>query len=145
MNKLQSYAKSQPQIIAIYMYGSQVKGYAASNSDTDVAVVVENRQNLKDELKLMMEVSDNLEVKNPDVRVVDINSNKTFLFNIIKQNRLIYQRDEMSRNRFESDVLTRFYDQKYIRGVYDYFLLKQIKEETHGRGPVDLSKTFGQA
>lgn len=119
-------------VIAVYAHGSRVKGYAASDSDTDIAVVVEDR--VKQErgsfssYKVASEIEDVLiGVKDPDVRVVDFGSSPVFLFEIISDGEVVYQADESSRVSFEEGVLRSYYDAEYMRNIYRNYLYSDIK------------------
>ncbi len=114
-------------VIAVYVHGSQVKGYAVSSSDTDVAVVIDDASkfSLLEEGGLMSKIEGVLRVKNPDVKVVDRTSEATFLFSVIKDNAVVYERDKQSRFEFEAEVMRKYYYSESRRGVYNYFLIKQ--------------------
>lgn len=122
-------------VIAVYVHGSQVKGYAAPDSDTDVAVVVEDRSNLErgpfSSYKVANEIEDVMKIKNPDVRVVDKDSSPVFLFEIVSDGKIVYQKDEYSRSRFEEGVLRSYYDSEHMRDIYAGYLYADIKSSVY--------------
>ena len=120
------------EVIAIYLYGSRVKGYANSKSDTDAAVVVEDKNKVKDTLDFMNQIASHLKVREPDVRVVDKDSSSAFLFQVIKEGKLLYERTREERENFEVQVLLSFFDTSRIRQIYREYLYKQIKEDAYG-------------
>lgn len=129
IRKFTKFMKKKPQVIAVYLHGSQVKGYAGKESDTDVAVVVEDKDMIRDELRLMAEVAGELPVKNPDVRVIDRQSSPLFLFNIVRDGKLIYKRNSRKKVAFESFVLRKYYDTSYMRNIYEKYLYRSVKKE----------------
>ncbi|KKU29120.1 MAG: hypothetical protein UX80_C0006G0065 [Candidatus Amesbacteria bacterium GW2011_GWA2_47_11b] len=122
-------------VTAVYVHGSRVKGYAAPDSDTDIAVVVENREKQKRggflSYKVANEIEDVLRVKNPDVRVVDLNSSPLFLFEIISSGEVIYQKDDQVKLGFEEGALRAYYDTEYLREVYANYLFQDIKSAAY--------------
>ncbi|OGC97667.1 hypothetical protein A2634_03020 [Candidatus Amesbacteria bacterium RIFCSPHIGHO2_01_FULL_48_32] len=132
-------------VIVVYVHGSRVKGYARSDSDTDVAVVVGDKRPLRlnEEIKLIQEVEGTLEAREPDVKVVDIQSDKVFLFNVIRDGVVIYERSLAGRLEFEFRVVRRYYDQKRVREIYSYFLIKQAKDGSFGHRPTNITQALG--
>ncbi len=122
-------------VIAVYVHGSQVKGYAAPDSDTDVAVVVRDRNKLErghfGSYNVVNEMEGVLSIKNPDVRVVDKDSSPVFLFEIISDGKIVYQENESSRLGFEERVLRTYYDAEYMREVYGDYLYRDIKARAY--------------
>ena len=133
---------NNPQIIAVYLYGSRVKGYAIKSSDTDIGVVVDSRDELENEREIVFQISNALPFKNSDVRIIDIKSAKIYVRNVIKNGKVLYVRSESDRIRFETKAMKLFYDQSYLRKIYEHFLYKQINEDKYGRGQTDLTEAL---
>lgn len=121
-DKLKGLFKLYPQIIAVYLYGSQVGGYASKKSDLDVAVVVNAPQNI-DYGDLYLKTSQIIKGFELDLRVATLKNDPTYLFEVIR-GKCFYQRSERDRINFETMVLRNFYDGKHIRDIY-YHYLKQ--------------------
>ena len=121
-------------VIAVYVHGSRVKGYAAPDSDTDVAVVVEDKEKQKRGGFLSYDVANEIEsvlkVLNPDIRVVDPNSSPIFLFEIIK-GQLVFERNCDDRIDFESSVMQKYYDTQAMDDIYRQYLFADIKERAY--------------
>ena len=119
-------------VVAVYVHGSRVKGYAASDSDTDVAVVVEDRKKQErgsfSSYNVAGEIEEVLKVKNPDVRVVDSDSSPVFLFEVIKGGKLIYEKNVEIRIDFESMVMQRYYNTAKMHDIYRKYLYSDLKE-----------------
>ncbi len=123
-------------VVAVYVHGSQVKGYAAPNSDTDIAIVVKDKSKLRlgswGVYDVASEMEDVLsEAREPDMRVVDKDSSPVFLFEIIKSGRVLYGEGLESRIEFESQVMQRYYDTEKMHNIYRAYLYSSIKEAAY--------------
>ena len=87
---------------------------------------------IKDILDFMNHIASHLKVPEPDVRVVDKDSSSAFLFQVIKEGKLLYERTREERENFEVQVLLSFFDTSRIRQIYREYLYKQIKEDAYG-------------
>lgn len=111
--QLQSLAASQPEVAALWLYGSQAKGNATEQSDWDLAVafdpvktdnVLDNR--LRAEL-LAMDWQRALGLPEGKLSVVDINLAPIPLaFGIIDANKILYSRDEGRRMQEEARIMS---------------------------------------
>lgn len=120
-SRLENLFKSYPQIIAAYFYGSQVGGYASSKSDLDVAVVVEDFS-AANYGNLYLEASQVIKDKEIDLRVVTRETSPTFIFQMIRNGRCIYQRNNLEKVQFEVKALGEYYDGEHTRRIYDNYL-----------------------
>lgn len=123
-------------VIAVYAHGSQIKGYAAADSDTDIAVVVEDRNKQErgsfSSYKVASEIEDILNLPGElDIRVVDSDSSPVFLFEIVKSGNLAYERDMEDRVEFESQAMQRYYDTEKMHSIYRTYLYSSIKEAVY--------------
>src|SRR3989344_6288803 len=119
-------------VIAVYIHGSRVKGYAAADSDTDVAVVVKDKRKLEHGgwgYKVEHEIRDALKVKEPDVRVIDVGSSPVFLFAVVDGGVVIYESSADEKVKFEARVLRSYYDYQRLADVYRRYLFQAGKEE----------------
>lgn len=126
LEKLQNIFKKMPQILAVYLYGSRVKGYATKNSDLDIAVVVDDVKDINYG-DLYFKVSQNIEVVEVDLRVVTKETSPTFIFQVIKTGQCIYQRESKERVRFEAKVLNEYFDTQHLRDIYNSYLKQYFK------------------
>lgn len=106
--------------MAVYFYGSRVKGYSAKDSDLDIAVVVDDIQSINYD-KFYLQISKIIQHIELDLRVVTPKSDPTYLFEMIT-GKYLYQKSEKDRINFETKVLKNFYDGKHIRDIYYYYL-----------------------
>lgn len=119
-NMLEEIFKKQPLILAVYLYGSRVRGYASKDSDLDMAVVVDNMGDINYD-KFYLEVGKIIKGVELDLRISTPKSDPTYLFEVIG-GKYLYQRSKEDRIRFETQVLKIFYDGKHIRDIYHYYL-----------------------
>ena len=122
LEKLQKLFKKMPQVLAVYFYGSRIKGYEAKNSDLDIAVVVDDIKGI-DYGKLYLQVTKIIQHIELDLRVATLKNDPTYLSEVIK-GQCVYQRSMEDRLNFETKVLRGFDDGKHIRDIY-YHYLKQ--------------------
>lgn len=123
-------------VIAVYLHGSRVKGYAASDSDTDIAIVVKDRSKLKTRgwgvYNVASDIEDVLGLPGElDIRVVDKDSSPVFLFEIIRSGKLVSEKDLESRVEFESQVMQRYYDTEKMHSIYRTYLYSNVKEAVY--------------
>lgn len=121
LTKLEEIFKEQPEIVAVYLYGSQVNGNAIKSSDLDIAVVVDNPLNI-DYGDLYFKISRVIKGKEIDLRIITKRTSPTFIFQVIKNDRCIYQRGEEEKVLFEAKAISEYYDGQHLRGIYDSYL-----------------------
>lgn len=119
-----------PQVLASYLFGSQVKGQTVSGSDVDVAVVIDPKTTL-DYGVLYTALTTLIPDKELDLRIVSLANEPLFLFRLIQTGKLLYQRSEKERVAFEVRVMKEYYDTQHIRDVYNTYLLKSLKDKTY--------------
>lgn len=95
---------SQPEVRAVYVFGSQAKGDQRPESDLDVGVLFRRRQPLSATLALEQMVE---QAVGKRVDLVDVSRAGAFLaLDIVRGNR-IFCRDPLETDRFELYVLRR--------------------------------------
>lgn len=132
IKKVQKILAREPNVLACYLFGSQVGGFAGKESDLDLAVVVKNKRKLN-ELDLLELLGRIQFPKNLDLSVVDKTSSPLFLFEIISGGKRIYERDQDQANAFEAGVLNFYYDTKHLRNIYKLYLKEAVERGTYGR------------
>lgn len=120
-DELKDLFKLYPQIIAVYLYGSQVGGYASKKSDLDLAAIVDVPVSI-DYGDLYLKVSQIIKGKEIDLRIITKQTSPTFIFQVIKSNRCIYKRSDKEKVLFESRAISEYYDGQHVREIYDSYL-----------------------
>lgn len=118
--KLGKALKSTPAFAA-YLHGSQVKDYALPKSDVDVAVVVEDKRKI-DILDFTAKLIKAIHLKNIDIRVVDKESSPLFLFSLVRDGVLVFEKDRKKRLSFETFAMKNYYYTDRIRKIYRSYL-----------------------
>jgi predicted nucleotidyltransferase len=129
--KLKKVLAKEPEVLAAYLFGSQITGRAKPDSDLDLAIAVTDRIK-KEEFYFLKKVA-GLNLGDFHLSVVDLqNSAPLFLHQIIKGGVPIFKRSERERISFESQAALRYFDTQYLRDVQNYYLGKRIKEGSYG-------------
>lgn len=111
----------EPKIKLAYVLGSVISGRAATDSDFDLAVIVDSADKI-DYKYIYSLISDIDFPKDLDLSVVDKNSSPLFLFQIIGTGQCIYQRSQEEKNSFEAYTLKNYYDNAHLRKIYYSYL-----------------------
>lgn len=111
----------EPKIKLAYALGSVVSGRVKSESDFDLAVVVNNQDQVdfNNVYGLLSQISF---PKDLDLSVVDQHSSPLFLYQIISTGQCVYQKSEQERIFFEAYVLKNYYDNAHLRNIYYSYL-----------------------
>jgi len=127
--------KSQPDVVAVYLFGSTARGEATSRSDLDIAVLLaapsdspsENwhRQAiLAEELRKIM---------GRPVDVVVLNRAPPLLCHqILREGRLIYERDAAARIEFEVRAGKIYADLQPMWTFFHQMLERELEEDRFG-------------
>lgn len=132
IKKVQKILAREPNVLAAYLFGSQVGGFAGKKSDLDLAVVVKDKRRLNefDLLEILGKVHF---PKNLDLSVVDKTSSPFFLFEIISGGKRIYEKNKDHAVAFEARVLNFYYDTRHLRNIYKLYLKEALEKGTYGR------------
>lgn len=130
IRQIQSRARHEPNILAVYLFGSLPKGYAGRESDLDLAVVVDKKK--PDSEDTIYELIKDIQFpKNLDLSVVDRASSPLFLFQVVSKGQRIYERNRSDMVQFEAFVLHNYYDTVHLRAIYARQLKKKFSQETY--------------
>lgn len=106
--------KSFSIVKSIYFFGSRATGKAVKNSDYDFAVLLDDATSKEDrfdlKLKLMAKLSKALKTDAVDLVVLNDLPSLFFRYIIIKEGRLIYQKNDLETAEFESRTLGLYFD-----------------------------------
>lgn len=106
-------------VISAYVLGSFLNK-SKPPDDFDLAIVTYDK-NLKhkDIYKLLLNVSFPADL---DLSIVNKSSSPLFLFQVIKNGKLIYSKDEKLSKSFEEFVMKNYWDTQHIRNIYNSYL-----------------------
>jgi predicted nucleotidyltransferase len=110
---LEGFGSRHPEVLGIFLYGSQASGLARASSDVDVAVLVTPDAVNETSLDLRLRYTVELEgaVKNR-VDLVLLNQAPPMLrHQIFRNGTLVFERDRARVRRFIGDALVEFFDE----------------------------------
>jgi predicted nucleotidyltransferase len=128
---LVAFLKTQPDLVAAYLFGSLVKGRAHPRSDVDIAILLipmDSEAAFDRRLRLM-------ECLRPyadrEVDVIVLNTAPPLLqHQVIKHGRLLYERDRLARAEFEVRAGKVYADLKPMR---DFFSIRNLIVHDYAR------------
>lgn len=125
--------RQKKEILAVYLFGSQITGFSSKESDLDLAVLVtdKNKISAKELLKLLLAKNSNLSV-NLHLSLIDMETSPIFLYQIVKNGVCVYEKEPYERIKFESRALSLYYDNEHLRNIYHYYLQRSFKEGNYG-------------
>lgn len=133
--KLEQYFQGQPEVVAVYLFGSEAKGKANHQSDIDVAVLVRKISrdrsfdiSLKYSCDLMKFLCAN------KVDVVVLNTANTIVKNqVFKYGKIILDRDSAFTRKFRDRSIIEYLDFLPTRRESEKKMKEKImKEKDHG-------------
>jgi predicted nucleotidyltransferase len=114
------------EIIAVYLFGSHARGYARTDSDIDIGILLSDDKlgsglypvQIARELKNTFKIKQDI-----DVRILN-NGTLRFLHQVLK-GKLLLCRDDKKRIEFETSVISRYLDFKPI--FYEYDRMRKLR------------------
>lgn len=134
MSKLATFFAGRQEVVAAYLFGSRAEGVARGNSDTDIAVLLD--EGVRDTFDYRMKVADELErlVKTPVDLVLLRDAPLLLQFQILKNGKIVFERDADQRAFYQMKVLGKYYDYRRFFDFHSKFLREAIKERGLGFG-----------
>lgn len=132
LERLVQRLREYPNVLAVFLFGSQVDGYATPESDVDLAVLFEQDPSLEEELDLGIVAGETLGTERVDV--INLNRAHLLLRHRAVGGRLLYERDPIRVSDFIEETILRYIDyEPDLRAFYrDY---DQALEEAYGIRP----------
>lgn len=135
--QLEDFFKARKNIIAVYLYGSYAKGKATKQSDIDLAILFKLQFNQQfitgQEINLSAEIQKI--IKEIEIEVKILNSAPLFFqHKIISSGRLIFCSNGSARVKYESDLMSRYFDFRPLLDYYNKCMYINIKEGYYGPG-----------
>ncbi len=105
-----------PRVEAVWGFGSRARGEAGPRSDVDLAVLLDRRPSLREELRLRAEVVE--ELRRDDIDLVVLNLAPPLLrYEAVAAGRRLFARDEEAADRFEERAARECFDTAHLRAV----------------------------
>lgn len=120
-------------VVFAYLFGSQAAGTATKDSDFDFAVMFSEKakksKRFDVRLRLISEISRLL--KNDKVEIVVLNDTRSlfFKFVIVKEGKMVFEKDHSARVDFELKAMNEYYDFSYFFKINDKVYLEERMEK----------------
>ncbi len=134
IDKLKRHFIPRQEVVAVYLFGSRAEGVARQSSDTDIAVLLDER--VKDTFKYRLELADELErLVGTQVDLILLREAPLLLqFQILKRGKVAFERDADRRASYEMYILGKYYDYQRFFDFHSRSLRETIKERGLGFG-----------
>jgi len=132
INEIRAFLREQKHVKVAYLFGSRAEGKAGPLSDFDIAILLDNRVDKREgfnyRLKLLNDLSFILKTRKLDVVIMN-DAPLLLNYNVIKEGKVLYCRDELARMRFETYVLSRYLDRRYYDERHIKMGIKRMSEK----------------
>jgi len=113
--------KNHEEIQLAYLYGSYAKGFQTEFSDIDIGIIL--KEDFKEPPLYFAELSSDIEKHfnykiNVDLRILN-NATPRFLFQVIKNNKVLFVKNRTFMHEFELKVLFMYQEIKPMLDMYD--------------------------
>ena len=129
IEQLTAYLVNQEDVLAAYLFGSQVTGKVRPDSDIDVSLLLsepDKMERFERRLEMMHEISG---ICGTEADVIILNDATAVLAHqILRTGRLFYESDRRARVAFEVRAGRDYADLKPFREFFRRGMLKEIKE-----------------
>ena len=122
--------KTDSSILAVYLFGSQVKNRSNKYSDIDIAVLFDEEVKEEKYTDRQIAIITNLTgYLNKEIDVVVLNRASLFLrYHILKEGEKIYERPGRNEHNFEALSIMQYFDFLPIKNRIENGILSKIKE-----------------
>lgn len=131
-NKLKLILKKDKDILFGYVFGSQVTGKTDFESDVDIAVYLDEKRvkDLFEKRLFLMEKLEGIFKKQTEVVVLNEIKSIFFKFVIIKEGKVIFERDHSKRVDFELETMENYYDyQPFLEEYNKAYLERELAKK----------------
>jgi predicted nucleotidyltransferase len=128
--------RDDADLAAAYLFGSRARGDAGPRSDVDLAVILRTGldadERWRKRLELIGRASEALGTDAVDVLVLD-DAPSAVGHRVLRDGRLICERDPARRTAVAEDVMRRYLDEEYLRKELDRALAERVREGRFAR------------
>lgn len=128
--KIVSTLRVNKDILFAYLFGSQVTGKTNFESDIDLAIYL--TESCRDPFRTRLVLIENLQdILKRNVEIMVLNEQKSifFKFTIIKEGKVIFERDHKKRVDFELKTMQEYYDfQPFLKEYTNAYLERELKK-----------------
>ncbi len=128
--RIVGYFSRQPEVLAVYLFGSHASGSTHARSDLDLAVLCDvcaDRQHAhRLQMKYFRELS-RLIPKNLDIVILN-RAGELLTYEVLNQSKLLYDRDATRRTEFEARRIVDYLDFAPMMRRMEQGMLMKLKE-----------------
>lgn len=127
--KLQTFFKQEKDILFVYLFGSQVRKKTNYESDVDLAIYLDEKK-IKDYFKKRLYLIEAIQsILKKTTEVVILNETRSILlkFVIIKEGKIIFEKDHKVRVDFELKTMQEYYDFQPFLEAYNKAYLERLQ------------------
>lgn len=122
---------NREEILLCYLYGSYVLGNRTEFSDIDLGILLDST--FKKDYLFLVDLSLEIEKEFGNKIEVDLcilnNATPRFLYNIIKNGRIIHSKDDTVQHEFEIRILYDYLEIKPILDMYDKMTIMDVLKD----------------
>ena len=107
LDQLRRLFEETPRVLAVFVFGSQIDGYATPRSDVDLAVLFDADIPLREQLMLQAKLA---EILGKDVDLISFKEAPLLLRRRALQGQLLFERDPIAVANLIEDTLRRYRD-----------------------------------
>ena len=114
IDKIIKIGKENNAIQAVYLFGSQAKNQAGTNSDIDIAVLLEDNYTKKSgEIKVKL-YEELIKAGIDNIDLVILNQASALLsYEVVKENYLLYKKEDFDAASYQSLAIRKYLDFEY--------------------------------
>ena len=129
ISQLKNYYKEKPEIIAVYLFGSQATAKTGSSSDVDVGILLDIRDRATEIEKKNQYMVDLANILRKEIHPVILNSaGEELMRQIFAKGKCILVKDRKKLALFKMTMFARIADYDYYRNQMQAGLIRNIVE-----------------
>lgn len=141
LGKIRAYFKKQPDVVAVYLYGSQARSEADKDSDIDLAVLLDEEKGKKLPSswggRQVHFMNDLIGLLNQQMEIQDLSAVAiSFVYRVLSEGKLLYCKNDSERVKFETRVLNQYFDLKPFYQEYYQILGERARKGLIGQPAV---------
>ncbi len=127
--QISAFAQNRPEIVAVYLYGSQIKHQARPDSDVDLAVLMRSGETDYLRAELTLEAALSRQLSKVEVEALILNhAPLSMQFEVLSTGRVLHSNDERARTDWEVRSVSEYWDwQPFVR-EYNRVFFQRLTE-----------------
>ncbi len=134
-NKLKAYFRNQPEVTAVFLFGSLIRGEAGKDSDVDVAILEARQQKISsgDAERRLNYVIALSRLLNQEVDIVLLKTAPALLkYQILLKGECLLDKNPSETTAFKAKAIIEYLDFKHTEEFFTRRMMTSLKEEVVG-------------